>query len=73
MMSELKPCPFCGDFATQSIRMPLHGEQVKYKIMCSSCCAQTAEKHDPANAIKAWNRRYEPDSEIDFDYEAEDD
>ena len=37
-------------------------------------CDTTFEQANTAmqNAIEAWNRRYEPVAEIDYDYEAED-
>jgi Lar family restriction alleviation protein len=72
METELKPCPFCGGVACKGIRLPLHGEDMKYKISCSDCNVQTFEEIDIDKAIEAWNRRYTPQTKIDFDYEAED-
>ena len=63
-MAELKPCPFCGGKAV------LYGK-VFYYIVCKSCLAETKGNYSKQTAIETWNRRYTP-SEIDFDYEAED-
>ena len=59
MATELKPCPFCGEFACKAIRLPLHGEELRYKIVCSCCSIQTVAETDIDKAIEAWNRRAE--------------
>ena len=47
-----------------------------YQVHCSTktCFARNLNKHfhSRVEAIEAWNRRYTPASEIDFDYGAED-
>lgn len=66
-MAELKPCPFCGAKAEIA-------EYGCYSVYCTrQCCEQPIAYPDRETAINAWNRRYEPVSEIDFDYAAEDD
>ena len=76
-MVELKPCPFCGgeaDYRTENF-----GARVWVK--CVICGVSTSRydtnmivdgKGGKDWATKAWNRRYTPPSEIDFDYGAED-
>lgn len=70
-MAELRECPFCGGKAYIDKYMQPKEE---YRVRCLYChtsfgrCAGLSKKE----AIKAWNRRYIPPSEIDFDYGAED-
>ena len=79
MATELKPCPFCGGTDIRKIITIFDCD-----IWCADCKAsmhrenymkcdtirETVSDAEP-EAVKAWNRRYEP-GEIDFDYEAED-
>ena len=79
-MAELKPCPFCGGHDVRKITTLFD-----CRIFCATCrasmlrenfikrssLAETLVEAEP-EAIEAWNRRYTPTSEIDFDYEAED-
>ena len=72
-MTELKPCPFCGGKAFVSAKLPYFGERFTLAVVCEKCNASSKHKNFEDEAIEAWNRRYEPVSEIDFDYETEDD
>lgn len=67
-MAELKRCPFCGGEAT--VRTFYKG----FCVCCTKCKASTL-RYSPREemATEAWNKRYTPSSEIDFDYSAEDD
>lgn len=49
---ELKPCPFCGGYATS-------GENVyrKYQVICRKCLATSITSINENEAIDAWNRR----------------
>ena len=73
-MSELKPCPFCGD-ESPILKTEFIGELgFSYtKVQCWACGASISAYSQEERAIREWNRRYEPVSEIDYDYEAEDD
>ena len=80
-MAELKPCPFCGS--------ELEKHHMHYKTYRGGVVDYDYWIHPYNNCFLAyvidemfvvregnfdeWNRRYEPVSEIDFDYEAEDD
>ena len=72
-MSELKPCPFCGNEVNVE-KIPLwygngHGYSgcYEFKIKCENCgCTVDQPKNDSIyrseekareNAIEAWNRR----------------
>ncbi len=70
-MAELKPCPFCGGEAC----VQFYPFEPAAEVVCSECGARgTAwfgEKNEE-RAIEAWNRRYEPKGELEFDYGAED-
>lgn len=55
--TKLKPCPFCAGEAVLFARfMPTW-------VMCKKCGATTKAKYDVNDAIKAWNRR--TDNETD--------
>ena len=78
-MTELKPCPFCGgevDISSCSANTGKH--IIRGTFDCNHCGAKITLKTEynqfPVSELEdAWNRRYEPVSEIDYDYEAEDD
>ena len=83
-MAELKPCPFCGGVPTHWLctanglyvtKLPgqvLHGLKAEHNMIgCNRCGCRTRVFFHKQKAFNAWNRRYTP-TEIDFDYEAED-
>ena len=69
-MTDLKPCPFCGDKATAHTWEDTSGEQLfagAYCVGCGASCETAVfADEDPASAlagmIAAWNRRYTPDA-----------
>lgn len=57
-MTELKPCPFCGNNA--KARVFTSGCLKKIKVWYIECCVcriRTSVEHDLDRAIEAWNRR----------------
>lgn len=66
MMSDLKPCPFCGSFPTIEIHEDLY-KRKKYGIECinEDCEIQpmTARYADKEECIEAWNRRAKDDGD----------
>ena len=75
-LPKLRECPFCGGRArisadTEATR-DSQGRLWAFTAVCDSCCASSGLTFSTEKAIEAWNRRYTPPSEIDFDYEAED-
>jgi len=60
-MSELLPCPFCGDSAFSGTT--LDGD---HYVMCRSenCWAMAGYLPTKAEAIAAWNRRSEPSEPV---------
>ena len=58
-MSELKPCPFCGEMPI--MRNELTGNGTEYHLECfnNSCpvVVQTITYSDPRPAMTAWNER----------------
>lgn len=52
--TELKPCPFCGGEARHYAPEP-----PDHHIECRNCCADMGGYETEAEAIKAWNTRYE--------------
>lgn len=78
MMTELKPCPFCGGKA----RIVENGEPETSKyyfvdVLCTNMvcrgCSSCLESRTKKQAIAAWNIRAESHSteKADFDYSAE--
>jgi len=64
MMSELKPCPFCGGEAE------LHGDVYSAFIECNYCGASggthvSLSGNAKADAIKAWNKRHNEVTPVD--------
>ena len=57
MMTELKPCPFCGGEAFVH-KFTIEGTDGFFiSVMCRVCYAQTGNQTKEAHAIEAWNRR----------------
>lgn len=54
-MTELKPCPFCGN---EDIRV----ERIYnyYEVICSDCLSRTEEYPTKEEAIEVWNNRPSP-------------
>ena len=75
MEKELKPCPFCGRKA-ELVTMEFGSGSIYFGTTCENWLCAVASVipyfSSKEEAIEAWNRRYEPKQEIDFDYEAED-
>lgn len=62
-MNELNLCPFCGGEATV-YDTGNHYPKIYYRILCKKwCCIQAKFYETPREAIKAWNRRMNDDSE----------
>ena len=73
-MAKLKPCPFCGGEAVMKItpHVPV-GNDFTPQCAEPSCAGRLTKKwFSIETAIYAWNRRYVPTEEVDFDYAAED-
>ena len=70
MMAELKPCPFCGANLVKKMHFWLHPVN---NCFLASADSEYGNVMVTQGEIPMWNRRYEPVSEIDYDYEAEDD
>lgn len=56
-MSELKPCPFCGDEGVITDEAP-QKYGVTYSIFCENCGAEIT-RLKKEEAAEAWNRRTE--------------
>lgn len=63
-MTELKPCPFCGEEAVFRSATAFNGKYPSFYIKCSSCDMQTLSYVDTGcdlkaleQAIEVWNRR----------------
>ena len=58
-MSELKPCPFCGN--DESVMIEKYGTQAgdRYRVICPECMANVDNGYaqNAKQAVKAWNRR----------------
>ena len=62
-MSELKPCPFCGEKVAILVGGDKIGEY--FRVKCWGCGAQTVAKRTRAEAIEAWNHRTERTTKIE--------
>lgn len=61
MMSELKPCPFCGGEGCLQEHIFV-GYTNTYGVVCLDCCAETRQFfRTREEAIEAWNRRTDAD------------
>lgn len=70
-MSELKPCPFCGD---EAVRMDFL-DNPPFKEMkgtryfgCRNCCVVSFVYTTEAEAIEAWNTRAERTCHVEVSY-----
>ena len=69
-MSELKPCPFCGNNEpTIRIFRGKNGWRDRYAVICrydeGGCGAESGLYHYEIEAVEAWNRRAKDDNERD--------
>ena len=69
MSEDLKPCPFCGEYAhmvTKKTILTADGKygysDASYSVECHSCLAETAPYRLLDEAVAAWNRR--PEEEL---------
>lgn len=53
-MSELKPCPFCGEADKLHVSEVYTNENVVY---CRTCGATGGTRNTKAGAISSWNTR----------------
>lgn len=56
-MSELKPCPFCGE-----TEIKFNDAMIFCNYVCSNCKAGVNAFNNKREAIKAWNTRADCDS-----------
>lgn len=67
-MSDLKLCPFCrGEAYHDSVSCwdPEEEEWIPnfwHRVFCKNCGTQTKAFYTEAEAIKAWNQRFAPDT-----------
>jgi len=66
-MSELKPCPFCGEMPIiNHISDSLFDCGIfTYWVVCPRCGIRTQRNRDKTEIIKAWNRRTNENSDMD--------
>lgn len=60
-MSELLPCPFCGEKAR------IDRYEHFYRVLCTDCPASTEWLYSEQEAIDAWNTRVERTCHAVFD------
>ena len=60
-MSELKPCPFCGEKENIKVVDTPIGNYANlfFKVVCRACGASSVLDKDRETTIAAWNRRAE--------------
>ena len=56
-MSELKPCPFCGNdtITTGITKAPMVSQ--RFYVVCTNCSARIERSACLSKAVTAWNRR----------------
>ena len=59
METNLKPCPFCGGEARIKARYYRAIDYYSYSGVCAECNASMDPKDTEAEAIEAWNTRWE--------------
>ena len=57
-MSDLRPCPLCGDKAVVFAAPGLKNKPLKWMVQCRNRCVRTSPFDDEATAIETWNHRY---------------
>lgn len=61
MTEELKPCPFCGGYATIRHTQPLYerrtGKRCGYFAMCEQCLTSSDNYNSVEACAEHWNRR----------------
>jgi Lar family restriction alleviation protein len=64
MNKKMLPCPFCGGEACMHEHV-FTGYSSTFGVVCLDCCAETRQFYDiKEEAIAAWNRRTEQESEL---------
>lgn len=59
-MTELKPCPFCGGENVETSYKDTFSGDFRRGVYCADCCGGIYPYYDTeAEAISAWNTRYE--------------
>ena len=54
-MSDVKPCPFCGE-SRAFVEDIETAQGLKWYVFCYACGATGGYKETPAKAIEAWNK-----------------
>ena len=62
-MTDLNPCPFCGDPAMVQ-RIGPHGNKW-WEVQCGGCGISGPDRGNETDAITAWNTRAQTDSRLD--------
>lgn len=69
VMPEPKLCPFCGNRPTIRIFKGRDGWRDRYAVLCryddGGCGAESGLYHSQAEAVEAWNRRTDRNSQPD--------
>lgn len=64
MIKKIKKCPFCGENATIRKKCTNHFIGEKYFVCCTKCKGKTRYYNTENEAIKAWNCRIKPKTEV---------
>lgn len=59
-MTNLKPCPFCGNESISVASTKVPGATERFFVMCT-CCSAKIERTSMFKAVSAWERRAEND------------
>ncbi|WII07006.1 Lar family restriction alleviation protein [Methanomassiliicoccales archaeon LGM-RCC1] len=64
-MTDLKPCPFCGQTAYLHLedKFGIDGERLSY-VSCYTCLVQGPLEMKIEKAIESWNRRADDDADL---------
>ena len=63
MDAELKPCPFCGGEAKAGVDIDLKTNSLWTAYGCNACDFYLSSYPTEAEAVAAWNKRTNPNSE----------